>query len=161
MQIYFWIFPILLFIVIGVIKILREQNSKPHYKKEQNLLNNTELNFFRFLINKIPPNILVMCKVRLADIVSPVEKGRNKYKAFNKIKSKHIDFVLIDKTTSEIKVLIELNGKSHLRAKRIERDLFIKEVFTEAQIPIFFVNVKFQYSSEDIKCVLDSINIGI
>jgi hypothetical protein len=98
-----------------------------------------------------------MCKVRLADIVSPVEKGRNFYKAFNQVRSKHIDFVFIDKTTSEIKALIELNGKSHLSGKRIRRDSFITDVFADVKLPLFFVNVRSEYSLEDIKSILDFI----
>lgn len=157
MQIYIWVSLIVLLLVIGIFKILLERKPTLHYKREENLLNNSELSFYKFLLSNIPSDILVMCKVRLADIVSPVEKGRNFYKAFNQVRSKHIDFVFIDKTTSEIKALIELNGKSHLSGKRIRRDSFITDVFADVKLPLFFVNVRSEYSLEDIKSILDFI----
>lgn len=94
-----------------------------------------------------------MCKVRLADIISPNVSSKEYIYAFNKIKSKHIDFVLIDNQTSEIKQLIELNGSSHFLPDRISRDKFLDSIFKEVHIPMVKINVRSKYSKQDLDLV--------
>ena len=82
-----------------------------------------------------------MTKVRLADIISTYE---NNYKYFNKIKAKHIDFVLID-NNGNIKLLIELDDKSHKEHERQKRDIFLNNTFEKLnikllRIPIIYKN---------------------
>lgn len=45
--------------------------------------------------------------------------------AFNKIKSKHIDFAIAD--NMNIMILIELDDNSHNRIDRIQRDKFVDD----------------------------------
>lgn len=123
------------------------------YRKQKYLLSKTELNFYKFLLQSLPSNITVMCKVRLADLISPNVSSKEYIYAFNKIKSKHIDFVLIDNQTSEILYAIELNGGSHLLNKRILRDKFLKNLLKEVDIPFLIVPVEIKYSLEDIKAI--------
>lgn len=69
----------------------------------------------------------VFAKVRLLDLVEP-KRGNPKYKTyFNKIKSKHVDFVLCDKKLVA-KIIIELDDSSHDTKDRKERDAFVDEV---------------------------------
>lgn len=159
MQSYFWILIIVIFVVIGTLKILLEPRSAYHYKKVENLLINSELHFYKFLLVNLPSNISIMCKVRLADIISPIEKGKSRYGAFNKVKSKHIDFVLIDSNTSEIKALIELNGSSHQIQNRINRDNFVRKLSKSVDLAFFEVKVKPQYERSDIEEILEFIKI--
>lgn len=66
---------------------------------------------------------MVWSKVRLADIVKP--RNDSKYMShFGKIKSKHVDFVILDQNM-KIKAIIELDDKSHDRADRKARDEFV------------------------------------
>ena len=53
---------------------------------------------------------------------------------FNKIASKSIDFVLVDKKDCRIKLCIELDDTSHKKQNRIERDKFINELFKSLEI---------------------------
>ncbi len=74
------------------------------YYKITNLLTPAELSFYHVLKIATSEKYDISIKVRLADLVS-VQKiiDRTSWgKAFNKIKAKHIDFVLCDKNTSEI-----------------------------------------------------------
>ncbi len=70
---------------------------------------------------------IVFAKVRLLDLVEP-ESGNPKYKTyFNKVKAKHVDFVLCDKKLIA-KVIIELDDSSHDAVDRKARDAFVDEV---------------------------------
>ncbi len=77
---------------------------------------------------------LMICpKVRLADLVN-VKSGYSKstwQKKFNRICSKHVDFVLCDPDL-HVKLIVELDDRSHERQDRIERDSFVDAVLTGA-----------------------------
>lgn len=69
----------------------------------------------------------VFAKVRLLDLLEPVS-GNPQYRTyFNKIKAKHVDFVLCDKKLVA-RVIIELDDSSHDAIERKERDAFVDEV---------------------------------
>lgn len=70
---------------------------------------------------------IVFAKVRLLDLLEPVS-GNPKYKTyFNKVKSKHVDFVLCDQKLVA-RIVIELDDSSHDTIDRKERDAFVDEV---------------------------------
>lgn len=80
----------------------------------------------------------ILAKVRLADLVE-VKKGlsNSQYsKAFNKIKSKHVDFVLARPANLAILCVIELDDKSHEDINRQQRDFFIDKVCETIKLPI-------------------------
>ena len=83
-------------------------------------------------------NLHILSKVRLADLVE-VKKGLNnsqKYKAFNKIKSKHVDFVLANPKNLAIKCVIELDDNSHNEIDRQQRDFFLDKVCETVKLPL-------------------------
>ena len=84
-------------------------------------------------------NLEIFGKMRLADIVSVTEKGNEYMKYFGKIKSKHIDFVLLDNKTMQPKLLIELDDASHDNAKRKERDEFLNKLCETVKLPILHI----------------------
>lgn len=72
-------------------------------------------------------NLIVFCKVRMLDLVTP-RKNQDNYKgALWKIQAKHVDFVICDKDI-RVKCIVEINDKSHNRQDRTERDNFVSEV---------------------------------
>lgn len=139
------------FFVITILLSLVLKRNSYSYKKQKYLLSKTELNFYKFLLQSLPSNISVMCKVRLADLISPNVSSKEYIYAFNKIKSKHIDFVLIDDQTSEIRALLELNGSSHFIPSRIIRDNFLKQIFEKSGIIFVEIPVKKSYSHSDLE----------
>jgi hypothetical protein len=152
-----FIIPIVLFLIVFVIAELLKKESTSKFQKVQFLLTHSELTFYKYLKENIPSYITVMCKVRLIDIIKPVSKGKAYISDKNRVKSKHIDFVLIDENSSEIKALIELNGGSHQRSDRMTRDSFVNELTKGVGLHLFFIKIKPQYKIEDIKKVLESI----
>ncbi len=123
------------------------------YEKIDSLLTATELEFFRALEQAVENNWYAFSKVRLEDIIK-VEKGIERKKAYglrNRIKSRHIDFVLCDKKSLEVLICIELDDSSHQRKDRIARDQFVDKALSVSGIPIIHIPTQKTYSIEDIK----------
>lgn len=148
------------FIVVGIVFFIKnnkpstepkEDNAFPYFKI-QALLTPAELSFYHVLKIAISEEYDIFSKVRLADLVS-VNKGTDKSewgKAFNKIKAKHIDFVLCDRNRSEIICAIELDDQSHSRVKRQQRDEFVTKALGAAKIPFVRFDVTRTYQSDAI-----------
>lgn len=80
-------------------------------------------------------NLIPLAKVRLADFVEVTSKS-DYMKYFAKIRSKHIDFLLLDKETLKIVVAIELDDNSHSN----EKDEFKNKLFEQINIPLIRCN---------------------
>lgn len=123
------------------------------YEKESALFTPAERSFLGVLEQAVDDKIRIMGKVRLADVVK-VKRVNNKstwQKAFNRIQSKHLDFVACDFSTLAVKFVIELDDKSHNQSKRQDRDLFLDKVLEAAGIPVFHLPAKRQYSIPEIQ----------
>lgn len=87
-------------------------------------------------------NLHILSKVRLADLIE-VKKGLNNsqyFKAFAKIKSKHIDFVLARPANLAIFCAIEVDDNSHNDIERQKRDYFIDKVCETVKLPLIRCN---------------------
>lgn len=137
------IFPAVIILLILYIlsekvkSIDTDKTSKYPYKKKKYIFTQNEFNFYR----KLKPiadkyECEIFSKIRIADIVSVTEKGKEYTKYFNKIKSKHIDFVMLDNKTMQVRLLIELDDSSHDTEKRKERDIFVNTLFEKTEIPL-------------------------
>jgi hypothetical protein len=126
------------------------------YEKEQVLFTPAERSFLGVLEQAVAGKLRIMGKVRLADVVK-VKKVNNKsewQKAFNRIQSKHLDFVACDSASLGVKLVIELDDKSHNQSKRQERDDFIDKVLEAAEIPIFHFAAKRTYTIQELQSAL-------
>lgn len=72
----------------------------------------------------------VNIKPRLADIATPRNKDKQYMANFNKIKAKHVDFVILD-SCMRIKAIIELDDSSHDTPKGQNRDAFVDTVLKD------------------------------
>ncbi len=61
--------------------------------------------------------------------------------AFNRIKSKHVDFLVCDRQTLEILSVIEVDDPTHHIANRKKRDLFVDSALKQAGIPCAHLKV--------------------
>ena len=75
----------------------------------------SEKTFFNELVKQNNNQYTILSKVRLEDIVSAKKSLDWKEKGIkrNYIKSKHLDFVILDNHYGNILAVIELDGKSH------------------------------------------------
>ena len=156
-----------LFVVIVVIMILgellrellratRKRTGPEDYRKRIPFLSPAEMSFYAVLSQAMAGQLVIMTKVRLADIVD-VRKGMSRgqwQSAFNRIQSKHIDFVLCDPQQLDVKAVVELDDRTHEKPKRQARDLFVDQVMNFTGIPIFHFPVKRGYSVTEIRDAL-------
>jgi len=142
---------------LGVVLLLqqkerRQEDSLP-FEKRRYLCNKDERNFFRYLVRSVSRDYLVLTKVRLADlmVVDASLTDRKKIEAYEKIASRKADFVLVDRATTEIRVVIELfNGRIN-NAKRVQQGLFIDRLFDEVRIPLLRIRLSENYHINDLK----------
>lgn len=131
-----------------------------HYQTKQWILSVAEQKFYKALCQGLNNQFLILMKVRVADVLQP-DTGITKSEwtsAFNKIKSKHFDFLICDLNTYEIIAAIELNDRSHQRANRKKRDKFLNAACESANFPLMRITARQVYSSQEIKsAVLSSL----
>jgi hypothetical protein len=79
----------------------------------------------------------VFAKMRIADIVHIPSNHPQYMKWFNKIKSKHIDFIICKETRPVL--LIEVDDYTHDRLSRKKRDEFVDKIFHTLNLPILHI----------------------
>ena len=150
------IFAIALYMVYTAYMQIKNESEKeekidlektPYRRKH--LLTKHEWQFYKNLkdiADKL--NLCVLAKVRLADLieVSAEADAKEKRTYLNKIKSKHIDFMLCRKENLFPELIIELNDSSHKKEDRVKRDIFVEKVLEKTGYKIIFV-----YGSDDLE----------
>lgn len=147
-----------LFIIVVAIILRLLRSEKFPYDKVDSIVTKTEKVFLQVLLDIVPDDFYILTKVRLADIVK-VRKGTKDYlKYFNRIKSKHIDFVICDCVDFEPLLAIELDDPSHLTEEAQERDYVKNKVLEASDVPILRVKTQKKYNEEEIlNDILDTI----
>lgn len=133
---------IVLVIAAVIFSLLNEAKDNPsiqQYRVRASVMNKSEQAFFYELQRQLPSGYHIFPNMRIADIINAVD-GKGFYNRRNKILPKHIDFLVCDRHFKPI-VAIEVNGSSHRRPDRVERDGLVKEVFADAKLPLEFVDV--------------------
>ena len=135
-------------------KELTTINYKDYYRPKRYAITINELNFYNALMEVAKElDLVVFSQVSLYNILETKKELDYKTKTiyFNKIASKSIDFVLVDKKDCRIKLCIELDDTTHKQVKRIERDKFINELFKSLEINLLRYPVYKTYYKETLK----------
>jgi very-short-patch-repair endonuclease len=146
---------VVLGIVATIIKTLAQKGKAPAdypYTKEQ-LFTPAERSFLGVLDQAVGAEFRIMGKVRLADVIR-VRPGTDRtawQKAFNRIQSKHLDFVACDPTDHSVQFAVELDDKSHDRADRQARDAFLDAAIEKAGIPLIRFAAQRSYVIDDVR----------
>lgn len=148
-----------LFVVFALIKKAMGKNQKEKlypYQSKKWIMTKAEISFYHCLQSCLSAEEhCIFTKVRLEDIIG-VKKGTENYNQFrNRIKSRHIDFVICQATTGEIQFTIELNDNSHNAPQRQQRDKFIKEALNAANIKNYEVTCQRTYNVDHIRKLLE------
>tara|TARA_R110002124_G_scaffold176093_4_gene344079 strand:+ start:416 stop:1099 length:684 start_codon:yes stop_codon:yes gene_type:complete len=142
----------------GRVKLGQPNQETYPYFKNTALLTPAEISFRHSLKIVVGDSYDINSKVRLADLIS-VHKGLPKSewsRSFNQIKAKHVDFILVDKTTTEILCGIELDDSSHNNPKRQNRDSFLDAAMKSAKLPLLRFKAEQTYNSKEIE---EAINL--
>lgn len=132
--------------------------SRIAYVPLNNLFTPAELSFYHVLKQSVSDAYEVFGKVRIADVVQPKKSLSSKlwWIAFNRISSKHFDYVICDPETLSIVAVIELDDSSHLKGKTIKRDRFVNEVCRSANVKLIRFKAK-KYHVNQVRDVIDDI----
>jgi len=147
---------IIILIALGLAILARLKGAKPvgelPYVRKQPFFSKAERSFYGVLKQAFGQQYEIFSHVRVADLLN-VKKGIGKsewQKAFNKIQSKHIDFVLCKPDDLSVVACIELDDGSHNAAKRIERDDFLNSAFQITGIPLLRIKAQASYTASGI-----------
>src|ERR1700730_15954511 len=121
---------------------------KPYFRRKF-ILSRAEKYFYGILRRVVDPHT-VLAKVRLADLVEADERHRLWRSNFNRIQSKHIDFVICDAALCPI-IAVELDDSSHQRADRRARDGDVDRILEIASLPILRVSVQQAYDAKELE----------
>ncbi len=161
---YFAIFILIIFSIPAVILIftffilisnfVREKEKKEillPYRKRNSLLSFQEKKFYK-VIDKIAEdnNYLLFTKVRLEDLfwIPKNISSKERFGLRNRIKSRHVDFLICNKDKITPILGIELDDWSHASRKAKEKDKFINKVFTSAKLPLLRIETQKFYNPE-------------
>jgi hypothetical protein len=144
-------------VALGALKLLstlRGGAAKAEdYFLKKSLFSPAEHSFLGVLQTVIQQGMLLESKVRLADIFG-IKKGLgrgDRQRAFNRICSKHVDFLLVQTTDGRPLLGIELDDISHDEDDRIARDEFVDSVFASAGLPVLHCEVKRAYEQDEVR----------
>ena len=121
----------------------------PYFSKDR-LLSKGELAFYRVLRQVLPQGVSASMKVRLSDVIGCTGDGwRSGFGA--KISQKHVDFVLVDVVTTAIRLVIELDDRTHRLPDRQDRDTFVNRALAAAGVPILHVPAAAAYDPRALR----------
>jgi len=123
------------------------------YQKVKALFTPAERSFLGVMDQVLGSDYRIFGKVRIADVAT-VKSLPNRsawQKAFNRISSKHFDFVICKSSDLSIVCAVELNDKSHQKSKRKSRDEFVSGVCKSISLPLVEVEAQASYSVQELK----------
>ena len=151
-------------IITGVMALLKSlftsgakgKSPAVHYTRIERLFTKAERSFLGVLNQAVGSQFQIMGKVRLSDVIKPARTNDRSgwQRAFNRITSKHLDFVACDPSDLSIMFAIELDDSSHHRGDRTARDHFLNEAMKSAGVPLYRFSAKRTYSLAEIRSVL-------
>lgn len=146
--------------VLLAVAFLSLRDGPPPYERRGVLLSPPEINFLRSLQTAVREDWLVFSMVRLSDVLKVRPKTAKQQIWQSRIQAKHIDFVLCDQETLEVKLAIELDDVAQRRPDRKKRDRFVGTALAAAGLPLLKVPIVDKYETAAIrKDIEDALGI--
>jgi hypothetical protein len=143
-----------------VVAMIALRNQLPPYERRGVLLSPTGINFLRTLQLAAREDWLIFSMVRLADIIKVRPKTRKSFFWNSRIQGKHLDFVICDYETLEVKLAIELDDSALPKAQRRAQANFVTAALTAAGVPLLRVRVREKYETAALrKDIEDALGI--
>lgn len=120
------------------------------FRKKDYLLSMAERSFFEALSNAVGHQYFVFPKVRLADLVYLPRDTENRQAHFNRVVSKHVDFVLCDPVQLKPLMVVELDDALHESEDRQERDAFVDAALDAAGLAMLHVPAQRAYPQKEL-----------
>lgn len=127
------------------------------YAVKKFFFSRSEQEFLRLLNESIDrQNYIIFPKVRLADFIEVTATGKEYQGWWNKIRSKHVDFLVWNVLERKIVLAIELDGKSHQSERVTVSDAFKDKLYERLGLKMVRVAVGTNFTEEvaKIKAIL-------
>jgi very-short-patch-repair endonuclease len=120
------------------------------------LLTTTEQKFYEALDVAVDGRLLILSKIRVADLFNVSSKSRSaRQKVFWSVACKHVDFALVEADILRPVAAIELDDVTHRRADRQERDRLLDNIFEKAGLPLLRFPTAMTYDPRVIQARID------
>lgn len=143
-----------------------DQRTYKQFEAAQSVfVNRAELNFFHALRKAMPDGFFVLSKVRLEDVIGVKDSVRDaeaRWKLRARVKSRHVDFVVID-DTGAVALGIELDGSVHEGQDSFNADTLKNGLFKSAGVPLLRVATNDDYiaRAKDVGTHLISLKLKL
>ena len=122
------------------------------YSTNKYIMTQTELKFYRELKKATDIlNMTIFCQVNMERLINVKDKN---YSDRNRIKSRSIDFVIVNNNNCKVICCIELDDYTHNYNKVKETDNFKNQLFKQVEIPLHRINVANYYNIENLKNII-------
>lgn len=141
-----------------VINVIEEKEEYLPYHAKPYFFSRSEKEFFNILNSQLDAiRYTVFPKVRIEDFIEVDYNDRYNRTWRNKIRAKHIDFLIWDLVEGKIALAIEVDGNSHNSTQMMDRDDFVNKLYKKAGIKLERVRVGTDFVQEinRIKTVLN------
>jgi len=119
--------------ILAAMVVVLASRRKPVYRKKGQLLLLNEQRFLTALMQALPADTILTFKVRLLDIVSAIDAHTGKTVEAH-LADYVVDFVLVDRMTSNVKLCIELDQDSVNASERLQKNTFVSRALRKAGI---------------------------
>jgi len=142
-------FIILIAVIVFIVKAIGKIAASPetasriiaptspyHYGRRKYLMTQSENRFFGLLIASVGNQVNVFPQVRLSSLLYRAKGIEHRYwnAALARINQKSVDYVLCDKLTGEVLLVIELDDITHDTVIRKQRDSDVNAMLKEAGV---------------------------
>lgn len=144
------LFLIVIFVVAGIMMSRQTEEAEVlPYKLKKYFFTKSEQEFLRILEQKIDhTKYTIFPKVRMGDFVEVDLPKTERMPYWNRIRSRHIDFLIWNIEKNSIAGAIELDGNSHNSERAQESDEFKNKVYETIGIPLYRVRVGSSFDNE-------------
>jgi Protein of unknown function (DUF2726) len=142
--------------IFSVLGIRSKASASLPYRRKDYLLTKAERSLFGVLSEAVKDRHFIFAKVRLADLVWLPKGTESRQSHFNKVQSKHVDFVICDRASVRPLVCVELDDASHSESKRQTRDAFVDAALRAAGLPLIRVPARRAYNVADLQRQLEA-----
>jgi len=108
-----------------------EAAKEPNKYISKKLMTKSEELFYHNLTEIVGADFIIQPQVNLATVIKKESEGKYQNELY-----RNIDFGIFKKNHIDLLLLIELNDNSHNDPKRKQRDIKVKEICSEANIPL-------------------------
>jgi len=146
---------VVFFFIVQKRYLKQDELKDSSYKKKGPLLNGQESAFYNALTAAVGQHGVVMTKVNLTSVLTPLATDKKQwFIANNRIAKSYFDYVVCDPRTLEVRVAIELDNGKELSKGKVDRQKLLIHVCKSAGIPLIGTNIKHSYQVSRLRRLL-------